>query len=341
MAHVAEWKKKEVEELANLIKSYPVIALVDVSSMPAYPLSQMRRLIKENGGLLRVSRNTLIELAIKKAAQELGKPELEKLIDYIQGGAGILVTTMNPFKLYKFLQQNRQPAPAKAGAKVPKDVVIPAGPTPLTPGPLVGQMQAMGIPARIERGKVTIQKDTVVLKAGEEITPELATILNALGIQPLEVGLDLLAAYEDGIVYTPDVLAIDEEEYINMIQKAYMHAFNLAVNIAYPTPETIEAILQKAFLNAKAVAVEAGYITKETIDEILGRAFRAMLLIAQQLPEDLLDEKTKELLSAQAQVAAATQVEEKKEEEKVEEKEEEEEEPSEEEALAGLSALFG
>nr|4V4N_Ak Chain Ak, 50S ribosomal protein P0/L10E [Methanocaldococcus jannaschii] len=212
-----EWKKKEVEELANLIKSYPVVALVDVSSMPAYPLSQMRRLIRENNGLLRVSRNTLIELAIKKVAQELGKPELEKLINYIEGGAGILVTTMNPFKLYKFLQQNRQPAPAKPGAKVPKDVVIPAGPTSLAPGPIVGQMQAMGIPARIERGKVTIQKDTVVLKAGEEITPELANILNALGIQPLEVGLDLLAVYEDGIIYTPDVLAIDESEYINML----------------------------------------------------------------------------------------------------------------------------
>ncbi|RLF88866.1 50S ribosomal protein L10, partial [Thermococci archaeon] len=326
---------------ANLIKSYPVVALVDVSSMPAYPLSQMRRLIRENEGLLRVSRNTLIELAIKKAAQELGKPELEKLIDYIQGGAGILVTKMNPFKLYKFLQQNRQPAPAKPGVKVPKDVVIPAGPTPLAPGPIVGQMQAMGIPARIERGKVTIQKDTTVLKAGEVITPELANILNALGVQPLEVGLDLLAAYEDGIIYTPEVLAIDEQEYINMLQQAYMHAFNLAVNVAYPTPETIEAILQKAFLNAKAVAVEAGYVTKETINDILGKAFRAMLLLAQQLPEDLLDEKTKELLSAQAQVAVAQQVEEKKEEEKVEEKEEEEEEASEEEALAGLSALFG
>nr|3A1Y_G Chain G, Acidic ribosomal protein P0 [Pyrococcus horikoshii] len=284
MAHVAEWKKKEVEELAKLIKSYPVIALVDVSSMPAYPLSQMRRLIRENGGLLRVSRNTLIELAIKKAAKELGKPELEKLVEYIDRGAGILVTNMNPFKLYKFLQQNRQPAPAKPGAVVPKDVVVPAGPTPLAPGPIVGQMQALGIPARIEKGKVTIQKDTTVLKAGEVITPELANILNALGIQPLEVGLDVLAVYEDGIVYTPDVLAIDEQEYIDMLQKAYMHAFNLAVNIAYPTPETIEAIIQKAFLNAKTVAIEAGYITKETIQDIIGRAFRAMLLLAQQLP---------------------------------------------------------
>ncbi|NJE07292.1 50S ribosomal protein L10 [Thermococcus sp. M39] len=339
MAHVAEWKKKEVERLAEIIKSHPVVALVDVAGVPAYPLSKMREKLRGKA-LLRVSRNTLIELAIKKAAKELGKPELEKLADYIQGGAAILATDMNPFKLYKLLEESKTPAPAKPGVPVPRDVVVPAGPTPLSPGPVVGEMQALGIPARIERGKVTIQKDTVVLKAGEIITPQLANILNKLGIEPLEVGLNLLAAYEDGIIYTPEVLAIDEEEYINMLQQAYMHAFNLSVNIAYPTAQTIEAIIQKAFLNAKSVAVEAGYITKETAGDIFGKAFRVALLIAQQLPEELLDEKTKELLNQQAQLAVAAQP--QPEEEKVEEvEEEEEEEPSEEEALAGLGALFG
>lgn len=339
MAHVAEWKKKEVERLAEIIKSHPVVALVDVAGVPAYPLSKMREKLRGKA-LLRVSRNTLIELAIKKAAKELGKPELEKLLDYIQGGAAILATEMNPFKLYKLLEESKTPAPAKPGVPVPRDVVVPAGPTPLSPGPVVGEMQALGIPARIERGKVTIQKDTVVLKAGEIITPQLANILNKLGIEPLEVGLNLLAAYEDGIIYTPEVLAIDEEEYINMLQQAYMHAFNLSVNIAYPTAQTIEAIIQKAFLNAKSVAVEAGYITKETAGDIFGKAFRVALLIAQQLPEELLDEKTKELLNQQAQLAVAAQP--QPEEEKVEEvEEEEEEEASEEEALAGLGALFG
>jgi len=339
MAHVAEWKKKEVEVLANIIKEHPVIALVDVANVPAYPLSKMRENLRDKA-VLRVSRNTLIELAIKKAAEELGKPELVKLIDYIQGGAAILATEMNPFKLYRFLQENKTPAPAKPGVPVPKDVVVPAGPTALAPGPVVGEMQALGIPARIEKGKVTIQKETVVLKAGEIITPQLANILNKLGLEPLEVGLDVLAVYEDGIIYTPNVLAVDPEEYIKMLQQAYMYAFNLSVNIAYPTKQTIEAILQKAFLNAKSVAVEANYITKDTAGDILGKAFRVALFIAQQLPEELLDEKTKELLNQQAQLAVATQPQVVEEEEKVEE-EEEEEEKEEEEALAGLGALFG
>ncbi|WP_457741822.1 50S ribosomal protein L10 [Thermococcus sp.] len=340
MAHVAEWKKKEVEFLTNLIKSYPVIALVDVAGVPAYPLSKMRDKLRGKA-LLRVSRNTLIELAIKRAAKELNEPELEKLADYIQGGAGILVTEMNPFKLYKLLEESKTPAPAKPGAVAPKDVVIPAGPTSIAPGPLVGEMQALGIPARIERGKVTIQKDYTVLKAGEVITEQLARILNALGIEPLEVGLNLLAAYEDGIIYTPEVLAIDEEEYIEMLRRAYMHAFNLSVNTAYPTKQTIEAIIQRAFLGAKNVAVEAGYITPETIEEIFGRAIRAVLLIAQNLPEELLDEKTKELLNAQVQIAVASQPAQEEKAEEVEEEEEEEEEVSEEDALAGLGALFG
>ncbi|WP_297470098.1 50S ribosomal protein L10, partial [Thermococcus sp.] len=172
MAHVAEWKKKEVEELTKIIKSHPVIALVDVAGVPAYPLSKMRDKLRGKA-LLRVSRNTLIELAIKRAAQELGKPDLEKLADYIEGGAAILATEMNPFKLYKLLEESKTPAPAKPGAVVPKDVVIPAGPTSIPPGPLVGEMQALGIPARIEKGKVSIQKDYTVLKAGEVITEQL------------------------------------------------------------------------------------------------------------------------------------------------------------------------
>ncbi len=339
MAHVAEWKKKEVEELANVIKGYPVIALVDVAGVPAYPLSRMREKLRGKA-LLRVSRNTLIELALKRAAQELGKPELEKLIEHIEGGAGILATDMNPFKLYKLLEESKTPAPAKAGAVVPHDVIIPAGPTSLAPGPLVGEMQSLGIPARIEKGKVNIQKDYTALKAGEVITDQLARILNALGIEPLEVGLNLLAAYEDGLVYTPEVLAIDESEYINMLQRAYTHAFNLSVNTAYPTSQTIEAIIQKAFLGAKNVAVEAGYITPETIEDVFGRALRAVLLIAGGLPEELLDERTKELLNQGAQIAVAAQPQQEEQVEEAEE-EEEEEEASEEEALSGLGALFG
>ena len=339
MTHVAEWKRKEVEELTNIIKEYPVVALVDVTGVPAYPLSKMREKLREKA-LLRVSRNTLIELALRRAGQELGKPELEKLVEHVQGGAGILATRMNPFKLYKLLEESKTPAPAKTGVAVPHDVIVPAGPTSLAPGPLVGEMQSLGIPARIEKGKVSIQKDYTALKAGEVITDQLARILNALGIEPLEVGLNLLAAYEDGIVYTPEVLAIDENEYINMLRQAYTHAFNLSVNTAYPTSQTIGAIIQKAFIGAKNVAVEAGYITPETVEEIFGRAFRAVLLIAQNLPEELLDEKTKELLNQGAQIAVAAQP---QAEEKVEEaeEEEEEEEASEEEALSGLGALFG
>ncbi len=161
---------------------------------------------------------------------------------------------MNPFKLYKLLEESKTPpAPAKAGVAVPRDVVIPAGPTSISPGPLVGEMQALGIPARIEKGKVSIQKDYTVLKAGEVITDQLARILNALGIEPLEVGLNLLAAYEDGIVYTPDVLAIDESEYINMLQQAYMHAFNLSVNTAYPTSQTIEPSSRRRSLEPRTL----------------------------------------------------------------------------------------
>ncbi len=44
MAHVAEWKKEEVNELKSLIDKYDVIGIVDLLNIPAKQLQEMRNL---------------------------------------------------------------------------------------------------------------------------------------------------------------------------------------------------------------------------------------------------------------------------------------------------------
>ena len=43
MAHVAEWKKEEVNELKSLIDKYDVIGIVDLLNIPAKQLQEMRK----------------------------------------------------------------------------------------------------------------------------------------------------------------------------------------------------------------------------------------------------------------------------------------------------------
>ena len=328
---IAPWKIEEVNNLKKLLKEGQVIALVDMMEVPAVQLQEIRDNIRDLM-TLRMSRNTLIKRAIEELAEEVNDPKFAKLAECLEKGAAIVITDMNPFKLYKTLEDGKAPAPIKAGAIAPNDIVVEKGSTGMPPGPFLGELKSAGLPAVIDKGKIAIRDDTVIVKEGEVVSPKVAVVLSALGIKPTTVGLDLLAAYEDGIVYTSDVLKIDEDEFVQNIQSAFTSAFNLSVNAAIPTTETTETILQKAFTEAKAVSIESAFITDKTVDDILGKAYAQMLAVASEAGEEALDEELKEKVSSTAPAVEA-----KEEEAPQKEKEEEKEEEA---PAAGLGLLF-
>ena len=337
MAHVAEWKKEEVIELKGIIDKYDVVGIVDLLNIPAKQLQEMRKNL--NGkAVIRMSKKNLIDLALEDC--NASKNNIVDLSGHMEGQVAIIATEMNPFKLYKILEDSKTSAPAKPGSIANDDIVVPAGDTGFEPGPFLGELQQVGIPAKIDKGKICVQKETVVVAAGEEVSKQVAATLSRMDINPMEVGIDLKAVYEEGSVYTSDVLAIDEEQTLADVQNAFKNAFNLSVNAAIPTDETISTIITLAYTRAINLGVEAAIMTSETSDKIIGLAQAKMLALASEVSgvEGAIDDELSEKLSNVA-VAAAPVAEE--EEVVEEEEEEEEEESSEEEAAAGLGALFG
>ena len=258
----------------------------------------------------------------------------------MDGQVAIVATEMNPFKLYKILEDSKTSAPAKPGTIATDDIIVPEGDTGFEPGPFLGELQQVGIPAKIDKGKICVQKETVVVEAGEEVSAQVAATLSRMDINPMEVGIDLKAVYEEGSIYTSDVLAIDEEQTFADLQNACRNAFNLSVNAAIPTDETISTIINLAYTKAVNVGVAGGIMTSETSEPLIGLALAKMLALASQVADTpgAISDSLADKLSSAASSAAAV-VEEVVEE--VEEEEEEEEESSEEEAAAGLGALFG
>ncbi len=338
---VPAWKLKEVEELKKLIKSYPVLAIVGFRGMPS---SQFQKLRREFRGeiVIRVVKNTILE----RVLDSLGG-EYKKLKDYIEDQTAIVLTKLNPFKLYKKLEDTKTPSPLKPNQISPTDVIVESGTTPFPPGPILGELQMAGIPAAIERGKVVIKNSVTLVKAGEIVKPEVARALQLLEIKPIKIGLETRAVMEDGILFTPEDLAIDETKIFEEFVESARRALNLAINIAYITEETAEILIKKAFVNAKNLALNAKIYEKEVMPEILSKAYSDMLSLASILGEDAIDDELKERLKdlkGDVKVGEKLEKTEVVKEEKVEEKKEEkeeEEEVKEEEALEGLGALFG
>lgn len=331
MPHVADWKKEKVAELEELTNNNEIIGIVNLADIPAPQLQTMRRTLGDKA-ILKMSRKNFIKIALANSNKDV-----EGLADYLEGQPAMVFTDMNPFKLFKILEDSKTEAPAKAGAIAPADIVVPAGDTSFPPGPILGELQQAGIPAKIDKGSIVVQEDATVVEEGEPVPKNVADILTKLEIYPMEVGMDLLAVCEGDTIYTADVLKIDEEETLQTIATAYQNAINLSVNAGIANSKSVPILIQKAASEAMNLAVNANILTSETTDKILSKAYAQMLAVASLLcPEALDDELSEKLSSVPAQAAPADNTEEP-EEEVVEEEEEDEEES----AAAGLGALFG
>ena len=269
--YVPEIKKKEVEKLEKILDKKDIIGIIDLEKLPSSQFQAIKKKLRGTAEI-KVTRS----LYIKKALEKVRDEKKKKLIDYVKGPVGLVFTEENPFKLYNFLKKNRSKAYAKPGQIAEKDIIVPAGETSLPVGPALSELKIAGVNCKIDKGKIVVAKDSTIIKKGEKVTEQAAAALSKLGIKPMDIGIALKAVYEDGVIYTPDVLDINEEEFMNTLQNAYMSAVNLSINAGYPTKQTIKLMIANAYSKARNLAINANIMTKETTDLILAKAFNKM-----------------------------------------------------------------
>jgi large subunit ribosomal protein L10 len=332
--HRPAWKDEEISHIKADVKTHDVVAVVSIHGIPARQFQDMRAELK-NVAKIQVARNTLIHRALEQS----GESTL-KLFENVEGQTALVFTNLNPFKLFKLIENSKTPAPAKAGEKAPRDIIVEKGPTSFRPGPIVGDLQNAGIPAAIEKGKIVIRETKTVVKTGEPISARLADVLQRLEIYPMEVGLYLRAAYDGDVIYTSEDLKIDEQAFFNQVVSAVSNALNLSINIGYPTSLTVETLLQKGTFEGMTLGLEAEIFEPEVLKILLLRAHKVAMWLVNELPNDALDEDLIALKGATMTLTQSPETEQAVEEKHTQEDEEENETKDAESGMAGLGALF-
>lgn len=269
---VLKQKISEVEGIAQLVGQHSVLGIASLQKVRAAQLQAFKKNLTGQV-YMRVLKNTLIRRAIENCKD---KPGLDKIEEYLTGSNVYLFTNLNPFKLALVLERGKVKTSAKAGDVAAFDVVIPAGNTGQPPGPIISQLNSVGLPTRIESGSVWVSKDTLVVKKGEAIDEKLASVLSKLGIKPVESGLAMNAVYDEGLIITQEQLKIDVDGTKRNVETAYADAFALSLSTAYPTAESMVALLQVAYKEAYALSINAGVPTKETIADLIRKAHMEM-----------------------------------------------------------------
>jgi large subunit ribosomal protein L10 len=274
-------KADKVKELTVCLSQYNSVAIASLEKVRSANLQQLRKKL-EKSAYMRVVKNSLIRRAVSESKNKIG---LETLEEYLTGPNMYLFTNLNPFKLVILLEKSRVKASARAGDLAAFDVVVPAGNTGLPPGPIISQFTAVGLRTRIESGSVYVSKDTLVVKEGEPISAQLASLLSKLGIKPVEVGLSLKVVYDDGVILTEEDLKVDIDAVRRSVEEAYQFAFNLSLEAAIPLPENINYLLSLAHQKAHSLALAAGIINEDTVADLVRKANAEMLSLSKKLDE--------------------------------------------------------
>jgi len=250
---VKEEKLKQVEELAKDITSHKLIGIIDLHKLPSKQLHEIKKKVRGTA-FVKVVKKSILSHAIENLKNER-MDEFEKMMPL---QPALLFSNTDAFKLYLDVSKFKSPTYAKEGDVVDGEILITAGPTGLLPGPAISELNKVGLVAGVEEGKIAIKRDKVVAKKGDKVSKELASVLRKLKIQPIKVGLNVVAIYDDGTIYQKDVLDLVGDNYLNKVREAFNQALNLSVNIIYPTKETIGRIFAKAYQQAKAIQSKLG-----------------------------------------------------------------------------------
>jgi large subunit ribosomal protein L10 len=260
-------KTEMYQQLQELPKKYKVLAVIKMNKVRSTQILPLRKALKGD-----VEFFSIKDKVAKRALDKLDLPGVKEIADKLTGQSMFLFTNMSPFKLNVLLAKNKIMMAARGGDIASMDITVPEKNTGIAPGPMLTEFKDAGIPTKIDQGTIWIAKDTTPVLKGEPINEKLASILGKLDIKPVEAGVSLHSALEEGTVYSEEEMIIDVEKIREQFGQAHQEAVSLSIEAAYVTADNISQILSKAAQSARSVSVESGFMTDDTREQILQKA---------------------------------------------------------------------
>ena len=270
-------KAQMYQQLQELPKKYKVLAIVKMNKVRSTQILPLRKTLKGEVEFVSIK-----DKVAQKALEGIDVPGIKDMVGEFTGQCMLMFTNMSPFKLNVLLAKNKIMMAARGGDIASIDIVVAAKNTGIAPGPMLTEFKNAGIPTKIDQGTIWIAKDSTPVLKGEAINEKLAAILGKLDIKPVEAGISLYTALEDGLKYAEAEMVIDVEKIRGEFAQAHQEAISLSIEAAYVTADNISQILSKAAASAHSVSVESGFMTDETKEQILQKADAQAKAVASQ-----------------------------------------------------------
>jgi large subunit ribosomal protein LP0 len=266
------------KQLNELLDTYDKIMIVGCDNVRSRQMQNIRIALRGKAVLL-MGKNTLVKKIMTDRAASSGndrdKQIVAKLVadELLVGNVGLIFTNGDLQKIKETVEKERVQAPAKAGALAPVDVTVPAGNTGLEPTK-TSFFQALSIATKITKGTVEIIKDEKVVTAGQKVGSSEATLLQMLGINPFFYGLIIQYIWDQGSVYSAEVLNLTQEDKINRFREGIANVAAVSLALGWTTKASFPHVVVNAFKDILSVSVGTNY----DFDEFNGKQLKESIL---------------------------------------------------------------
>ncbi|KAK4579451.1 hypothetical protein RGQ29_029212 [Quercus rubra] len=251
MVHKPSKSEKKItydSKLCQLLDEYNQILIVVADNVGSTQLQSIHKGVHGDSVVL-MGKNTMMKRSIRIHVENTGNNAFLNLILLLFGNVGLIFTKGDLKEVG---------APSRVGLVAPIDVVVPPANTGLDPSQ-TSFFQVLNIPTKINKGTVEIITPVELIKKGDKVGSSEAALLAKLGIRPFSYDLVVLQVYDDGSVFSPEVLDLMDEELIEKFFIGVSMVTSLSLAISYPTLAAAPHVFTNAYKNILAVAVATEY----------------------------------------------------------------------------------
>jgi len=246
----------------DLMDKYTKVISFHMDLVGSKQLAMIRKDLRGKAEFL-FGKNTMLRKVLRDKVESLSADEpdraekLGELVKLIEGNVGLLFHDTDVKEIRDLVESFTLPSAAKVGILAPCSVSVKAGPTGCDPTQ-TSFFQLMDIPTKINRGQVEIVSDVVVIQQGEKVGASQAALCAKLSITPFEFGPKAVNVYDDGDVYSADVLDITDDMIETGFKKALRKASALCMALELPNSLTVPQYIYKAWQEVSKMLLATG-----------------------------------------------------------------------------------
>ncbi|KAL2329948.1 hypothetical protein Fmac_017529 [Flemingia macrophylla] len=244
-------------KLCRLLDTYTQILVVAADNVGSNQLQNIRKGLRGDSIVL-MGKNTMMKRTIKLHAETTGNKIILNLVPLLVGNVGLIFTKGDVKEVSEVVAKYKVGAPARVGLIAPIDVVVPPGNTGLDPSQ-TSFFQVLNIPTKINKGTVEIITPVELIKKGEKVGSSESALLAKLGTRPFSYGLVVVSVYDNGSVFSPEVLDLTENDLAEKFALGVSMLSSLSLAISYPSIAAAPHMFVNAYNNILSVALATEY----------------------------------------------------------------------------------